>query len=669
MSDEVMLKEAIDAVRKGQRVRARDLFTRLLQSDQSDPVHWLWMSAVVDTDKERAYCLQRVLNLDPDNKTAKEGLILLGVIQPGEEVHPVPVVRREWELELEEEPPEGLKAIWANPIVRVGAFIGAFVIVVSLVMAGILWPRANRSRIAVRPTNTPGPPPTFTPTPTFVGADKTPVATPGPPFAGPPPLWTLLDATYTPTPLYVATPHTVSEAYRAGQRAFQRSEWETALGFFKQAIQVEPESSDIRYYIGETYRMMEDYPSAIAAYEEAIAVNPYFSPGYLGRARALMATDPDTEVTEDLNLAIQYDPSYGEAYLERVAYQLRQDEPEMALEDLEILSELLPRSPMLYLSQAQVHLALGEYNQALVAARRAHRLDLTLLPAYLTLGEAALLNGDVDTALDVLQTYRDYNEDDPMSWLYLGQAYYLQGEDYEAALEALTKVIELDEELPDVYLYRGFTYLVLGEGQKAVNDLLFARRLDPKSFRINLALGQALIAAERFEDGLATISSLEDLVSRESEYAEFLYWRAVASEAVGDIRAAIADLEELLSFADEEVVEPWQTDAIALLETLVTPTPTQTFTPSYTPTRTPTPTLTPSPTPTRTRTATPTRTPRPSNTTTATNTPRPSRTPTTSPTATHTKTPSPTPSLTPTRTKTPTPTHSRTPTRTPTPKS
>ena len=73
MADEVMLNQAIDAVRKGQRVRARDLLTRLLQYDQSNIAHWLWMSAVVDSVKERNYCLHRVLDLDPDNKTAKAG--------------------------------------------------------------------------------------------------------------------------------------------------------------------------------------------------------------------------------------------------------------------------------------------------------------------------------------------------------------------------------------------------------------------------------------------------------------------------------------------------------------------------------------------------------------------------------------------------------------------
>ena len=65
MAEDVMLQEAINAVRQGQRIRARDLLTRLLRADQSNPEYWLWMSSLVDSFKEQVYCLQSALKLDP----------------------------------------------------------------------------------------------------------------------------------------------------------------------------------------------------------------------------------------------------------------------------------------------------------------------------------------------------------------------------------------------------------------------------------------------------------------------------------------------------------------------------------------------------------------------------------------------------------------------------
>lgn len=76
MADDKMLEEAIKAVAKGQRHRARDLLTRLLKTNQANPQYWLWMSSVVDSAKERSYCLKNVLRLDPGNRAAKLGLVL-----------------------------------------------------------------------------------------------------------------------------------------------------------------------------------------------------------------------------------------------------------------------------------------------------------------------------------------------------------------------------------------------------------------------------------------------------------------------------------------------------------------------------------------------------------------------------------------------------------------
>jgi Tfp pilus assembly protein PilF len=53
MPEDIMLQEAVEAIRQGQRGRARDLLTRLLRADPSNTQYWLWMSSVVETPKEQ----------------------------------------------------------------------------------------------------------------------------------------------------------------------------------------------------------------------------------------------------------------------------------------------------------------------------------------------------------------------------------------------------------------------------------------------------------------------------------------------------------------------------------------------------------------------------------------------------------------------------------------
>src|SRR5688572_33124978 len=72
--DNSMFQDAVDALRRGDKKRAKDIITGLLKEDQNNTTYWVWLSAAVDNTKERIYCLQTALKLDPENAAAKRGL-------------------------------------------------------------------------------------------------------------------------------------------------------------------------------------------------------------------------------------------------------------------------------------------------------------------------------------------------------------------------------------------------------------------------------------------------------------------------------------------------------------------------------------------------------------------------------------------------------------------
>src|SRR5664280_2288355 len=113
-----MLRQAIEAVRTGDRAHARDLLTRLLKVDQKNVEYWVWLSTVVETSKERLYCLQTAFQLDPQNAAAKRGLILFGALPPDDSVPPFPVNRpRRWEQQLADSRAAQEKLVgWENPL-------------------------------------------------------------------------------------------------------------------------------------------------------------------------------------------------------------------------------------------------------------------------------------------------------------------------------------------------------------------------------------------------------------------------------------------------------------------------------------------------------------------------------------------------------------------------
>jgi tetratricopeptide (TPR) repeat protein len=396
-------------------------------------------------------------------------------------------------------------------------------------------------------------------------------------------------------------------------------------------------------------RRLEEYDDALEAYSNAIQIDAQFAPAYWGRAMTRLDANPNADIFEDLERAIEFDAEMGDAYLARADAYLKDEDYEAIQTDLERIEDLLPNSPLLAYYQAQVALALDEREDALEYAQKAVDLDITLLPAYKLLGKAALVNDESDQAVEALETYVLYAEDDAAGWALLGRAYFDAGEDEEMVIDALDKALALDDELPDAYLVMGLALLEAGQGQAAVNELVAARQYDPRSFTINLALGRALVVADRIDEGLASIANSEDLAQSQAQELEWAYWWAWGLETASEPGQELTAWQAFLAFPTEALPREWARQAESRVATLTAPTLTPSPTRTPTPTRTSTPTDTP--TPTFTATSTPTRTPTP--TATATRTP--------TPTATATSTRTPTITRTPTQTRTPTLTRTQTP--------
>ena len=72
--NDAVFQEAVEALRGENKTRARELLTGLLKTDQNNATYWVWMSATVETTKERIYCLQTAFKLDPQNAASHRGL-------------------------------------------------------------------------------------------------------------------------------------------------------------------------------------------------------------------------------------------------------------------------------------------------------------------------------------------------------------------------------------------------------------------------------------------------------------------------------------------------------------------------------------------------------------------------------------------------------------------
>ncbi len=78
---QALLREAVASVKKGERAVARTLLREIIHDDPRNPQAWLWMAGVADSMAEVTHCLEKVLEVEPDNQMAKERLSMLRLLR------------------------------------------------------------------------------------------------------------------------------------------------------------------------------------------------------------------------------------------------------------------------------------------------------------------------------------------------------------------------------------------------------------------------------------------------------------------------------------------------------------------------------------------------------------------------------------------------------------
>jgi tetratricopeptide (TPR) repeat protein len=135
--------------------------------------------------------------------------------------------------------------------------------------------------------------------------------------------WVILVAALAIAALYL---HVVSRVYRAGVWAE-----DSTPENLKTAVQLEPANADYRYRRGRYALLNQDFPSAIAGLESAIALNPFDARFWLDLASAKLATGDLDGTRQALFRALQVDPTTPEVVWQTANYELVQGDTELAI--------------------------------------------------------------------------------------------------------------------------------------------------------------------------------------------------------------------------------------------------------------------------------------------------------------------------------------------------
>lgn len=564
MSTDKRLQQAIEASQKGDLEQARELLLELMREDNREPLYWLLMSTVVESRDERIYCLHNVLFLDPENSAAIHDLELLGAPMPETEDEPPEAEPAEdWQTREIAAPkiPKGVRKrqdeAWS-----IGWIVGSLGLGLVLILLGYYAAANGFFDQFLQEDATPSANAFFIPSPqssSEAGETPEPTATraivvvPRDPSD-------LLESPYTPTPLYVNTPHPDSP-YEDGIEAMQAQNFEDAIVAFEDHLAANPGDADAAYYRAEAYYRLEDYQAAYDGYNQAITINPQLAAAYLGRA--LSGADlsvPDSEQLTDLNTALLLDPDFGLGYIGRADYYLARGETVAALQELADAEALLPNSALLHNRKAQAQLQDENNSAALLSAQRAYNIDITYLDNYLTLAEAQQANDNYSGSIETLQSYLSFEGDSGAAWELLGVSYFLNGNS-SPAQEAFDRALEIDPNLPTASYYKGLDEESKGNNQAALGYFRVAVNGRPDWFEARIALARAYLMGGNPGNAFLEANASSSLIETNEQRAALYYWRATILESLGQTETALADWRALLALPADDMPSEWRQTA------------------------------------------------------------------------------------------------------------
>lgn len=534
-------RQGIAAAKAGQNDEARTLLQQAIRLEPDNEAAWIWLASIARDRRERLFCFQKLLEINPQNETALNALSAMGITpqqlfgqQPSAPAAPVrteaqpeptpaetpapptsqagvPVadpqrlanaqqrvdeILRQYQLEQDRlESIEWVRKTRGRAGERDSLYLRLYVwggtigiIIAALLIGGlVVWNTPSLRGIVFAPTWTP----TFTPT-------LTPTSTPG------------FTPTPSPTPELTLTPSpTINPDIQEGR------------------IDAPPEPT--RVYPPIANRRLGDALALINRGDYAIALPT------LVRER---------EATE---LSFDAAPYYYEALA-----LLRAGDLDNALERLQEaegrLSEARDQDfkPLLDTGFAQVHLAMAErafdngdnslafdmLDATELRAQAAVANDPLLVQAHLALAERYQLENQWDDALDVLNEALDIPELQADANLIVerGSIYFERDELDQAAQEAYT-ALYIDPTIEEAYLLQIRTALAKGDPGLAViyaQNYLFFYPGSAEGYKLlgdaRVAEGNTDLALAAYNQALAaeeqTPVTFDALVSRANIYME-----------------------------------------------------------------------------------------------------------------------------------------------------
>jgi tetratricopeptide (TPR) repeat protein len=303
---------------------------------------------------------------------------------------------------------------------------------------------------------------------------------------------------------------TASAIARRGHRHLASQRYEKALAAFNQALELDPNHVDALGGRGRLYYVTDRYRKALIDLNRALRLGANNVDVLIWRGWVYHAQDKYEKALADFDKALELRPDDVHALGGRGTAYRDSERYEEALIDFRRALELDPDDVEALIGRGGVYYFMDRYRKALIDLNRALRLSANNVDALTWRGWVYQAQDTYEKALADFDKALELRPDDLHALAGRGAA-YRDSEHYEEALIDFRRALELDPNDVDALVGRGRLYYLTDRNKSAITDLNRALRLNPDNISALLNRGYVRENVGQHETALADFDRVLEL--------------------------------------------------------------------------------------------------------------------------------------------------------------
>jgi len=239
------------------------------------------------------------------------------------------------------------------------------------------------------------------------------------------------------------------------------------IAAYRQAIKVDPQLAWAYNKLGNALFYKWKFDEAIAAYRQAIQIDPNYANAYKNLGNALFFQRKPKEAIAAYRQAIQINPNYAEAYKDLGNLLFIEGKSDEEIANYRQALKVNPQWAWAYNKLGRKFYGQSEFERAIAAYRQAIQIDPNDAEAYKNLGDALSFQGKLDAAIAAFRQAIDIDPNYTEAYNNLGNALFNQGQPQEA-IAAYRQAIQIDPNDAEAYINLGWILQEQGRLDEAI---------------------------------------------------------------------------------------------------------------------------------------------------------------------------------------------------------